>query len=79
MDHRQQILLEEESANPYNIRTELKQSIGNTGSKGRHRKDLLHTKSAYTRCGVNQQVLMENQQDQIPSHGQGVQRGGLHR
>ena len=32
-----------------NIRTELKQS-----SKGRLRKDLLHTKSANTRCGVNQ-------------------------
>ena len=61
MDHRQHVLLEEESANPYNIRTELKQSIGNTGSKGRLRKDLLHTKSAYTRCGVNQKVLMERQ------------------
>ena len=45
----------------YNIRTELKQSIGYTGSKGRLRKDLLHTKSAYTRCGVNQKVLMERQ------------------
>ena len=45
----------------YNIRTELKQSIGYTGSKGRLRKDLLHTKSAYTRCGVNQNVLMERQ------------------
>ena len=44
-----------------NIRTELKQSIGNTGSKGRLRKDLLHTKSANTRCGVNQKVLMERQ------------------
>ena len=43
-----------------NIRTELKR-IGNTGSKGRHRKYLLHTKSAYTRCGVNQKVLMERQ------------------
>ena len=43
------------------IRTELKQSIGYTGSKGRLRKDLLHTKSAYTRCGVNQKVLMERQ------------------
>ena len=40
-----------------NIRTELKQSIGytdNTGSKGVLRKDLLHTKPAYTRYGVNQ-------------------------
>ena len=44
-----------------NIRTELKQSIGYTGSNGRLRKDLLHTKSAYTRCGVNQKVLMERQ------------------
>ena len=41
-------------------RTELKQSIGYTGSKGRLRKGLLHTKSAYTRCGVNQKVLMES-------------------
>ena len=44
-----------------NIRTELKQSIGYTGSKGRLRKDLLHTKSAYTLCGVNQKVLMQRQ------------------
>ena len=44
-----------------NIRTELKQSIGYTGSNGRLRKDLLHTKSASTRCGVNQKVLMERQ------------------
>ena len=44
-----------------NIRTELKQIIGYTGSKGRIRKDLLHTKSANTRCGVNQKVLMERQ------------------
>ena len=44
-----------------NIRTELKQSIGYTGSKGRLRKDLQHTKSAYTRCGDNQNVLMERQ------------------
>ena len=44
-----------------NIRTELKQSNGYTGSKGRLRKDLLYTKSAYTRCGVNQKVLMERQ------------------
>ena len=44
-----------------NIRTELKQSIGYTGSKGRLRKDLLNTKSAYTRCSVNQKELMERQ------------------
>ena len=61
MDHRRHVFLEKGSANPYNIRTELKQSIGNTGSKGRLRKDLLHTKSGYTRCRVNQKVLMERQ------------------
>ena len=61
MDHRQHVLLEEGSANPYNIRIELKQSIGNTAGKGRLRKGLLHTKSAYTRCVVNQKVLMERQ------------------
>ena len=44
-----------------NIRTRLKQSIGYTGSKGRLRKDLLYMKSAYTRCEVNQKVLMERQ------------------
>ena len=41
-----------------NITTDLKQSIGFTGSKGRLRKDVLHTNSAYTRCGMNQKVLM---------------------
>ena len=40
-----------------NIRTELKQSIGYTGSKGRLRKNLIHTKSAY----MYQKVLMERQ------------------
>ena len=35
-----------------NIRTEIIQSIGYTDSKGRLRKDLLHMKFAYTRCGV---------------------------
>ena len=62
-----------------NIRTELKQSIGYTGSKGLPSYEVcLHTlwgesKSAdgETRCSP--------QQDQIPSHGQGVARGGLHR
>ena len=44
-----------------NISTELKQSIGYTGSKGRLRKDLLHMKFAYTHCGVNPTVLMEKQ------------------
>ena len=44
-----------------NIRTELKQSIGYTGSKGRPRKDPLHMKFTLTRCGVNRKVLMERQ------------------
>ena len=44
-----------------NIRTELKHSIGYTGSKGRLRKFFLHMKFAYTRCGLNQKVLMERQ------------------
>ena len=42
-----------------NIRTELKHSIGYTGSKGRLRKDLLLMKFAYIRCLVNRKVLME--------------------
>ena len=44
-----------------NIRKELKQSIGCTGSKGCLRKDLLQMKFAYTRCLVNRKVLMERQ------------------
>ena len=52
-----------------NIRTELKQSIGYTGSKGRLCKDLQST-DGETRCSP--------QQDQIPSHGQDFKRGGLH-
>ena len=43
-----------------NIRTELKQSIGYTGSKGSLRKDL-QMKFAYTRCLVNRKVRMERQ------------------
>ena len=43
------------------IRTELKQSTGYTGSKGRLRKDLLHMKFTYNRCGVNRKMLMERQ------------------
>ena len=43
-----------------NIRTELKQSIGYTGSKGRLGKDLLHMKFAYT-LWLNQKVQMERQ------------------
>ena len=42
-----------------NIRTELKQSIGYTGSKCHLCKDLLHTKFASTLYGVNQKVLIE--------------------
>ena len=37
------------------------QSIGYTGSKSRLCKYLLHMKFTYTRCGVNQKVLMERQ------------------
>ena len=67
-----------------NTRTELKQSIGYTGSKGRLRKDLLHTKSAYTKLwgeskSADGETRCSPQQDQIPSSGQGVERGGLHR
>ena len=66
-----------------NIRTELKQSIGYTDSKGRLPKDPLHTMSAYTRCGVKKgadgETRCSPQQDQIPSYGQEVERGGLHR
>ena len=67
-----------------NIRTGLKHSIGYTGSKGRLRKDLLHMKFTYTRCGENQksadgETRCSPQQDLIPSQGQGVERGGLHR
>ena len=66
-----------------NTRTELKQSIGYTGSKGRLCKDLLHMKFTYTRCGVNQkgpdrETRCSPQQDQIPLLGQRVERGGLH-
>ena len=50
-----------------NVRTELKQSIGYTGSKGRLRKDLLHTKSANTCCGVNQKVVLMERQDVVLS------------
>ena len=45
-----------------NIRTELKQSIGYIGSKGRLRKGLLQMKFAYTRCLVNRKVLLERQE-----------------
>ena len=33
------------------IRTDLQQNIGYTGSKDRLRKNLLHMKLSYTRCG----------------------------
>ena len=44
-----------------NIRIELKQSIGYTGSKARLRIDLLHMNSTYISCRVNRKVLMERQ------------------
>ena len=44
-----------------NIKIELKQSIGYTGSNGHLRKDFLQMKFTYTRCGVNRKVLMERQ------------------
>ena len=46
---------------PDNIRTERKQSVGYTGSKGRLRNDILHMKLSYTRCGVNRKVLIDRQ------------------
>ena len=86
-DHRQHVLLKKVLSTLDNIGTELKQSIGytgNTGSKGLLRKDLLHTKSAYTRCWVNQKVLMERQ-DVVLSRirylrmVRELRDGGLHR
>ena len=53
--------LEKDLSTLDNIRTEVKHSIGYTGSKGRLRKDLLQMKFTYTRCGVNQKVLIERQ------------------
>ena len=60
-----------------NTRTELKQRIGYTGSKGRLKEVCLYTlwgesKSAdgETRCSP--------QQDHIPSQGQGIERSRLH-
>ena len=44
-----------------NIRIELKQSIGYTGSKARLRIDLLYMNFTYTSCRVNRKVLMERQ------------------
>ena len=68
-----------------NIRTELKQSIGytgHTGSKGRLRKDFLYKVCLHTLLGESKSADGETscnpQQDQISSHGQGVERGGLH-
>ena len=66
-----------------NIRTELKQSIGYTGSKGRLRKDPSHEVCLHTLWGESKsadgETICSSQQDQISSHGQGVERGGLHR
>ena len=65
-----------------NISTELKQSIGYTGSKGRLRKDPSYEVCLHTLWGESKSTDGETrcspQQDQIPSHGQGVERGGLH-
>ena len=58
-----------------NIRTELKQSIVYTCSKGRLRK-YLQIMFAYTRCLVNRKVLIERR-DHIPSQGQGIERDRL--
>ena len=65
-----------------NIRIELKQSIGYTGSKDRLHKALLHMKFTYTHCGVIKSADGETrcspQHDHIPLQGQGVERGRLH-
>ena len=67
-----------------NIRTELKQSIGYTGSKGRLCKD----SPSYEVCqqtlwgeskSADGETRCSPQQDNIPSHGLGAERGGLHR
>ena len=42
-----------------NIRTELQQNIGYTGSKDRLRKNALYMKFSYTSCGINRKVLNE--------------------
>ena len=61
-----------------NIRTEFKQSIGYTGSKGSLRKDLcLHTMSGESKS-ADKETICSPQQDQIPSQGQGIERGSLH-
>ena len=61
-----------------NIRTELKQSIGYTGSKGRLRKDLcLHTMSGESKS-ADGETRCSPQHDKIPSQGQGIERGRLH-
>ena len=66
-----------------NIRTELKQNIGYTGSNGRLRKDPSYEVCLHTLWGESKSADGETrcspQQDQIPLHGQGVVRGGLHR
>ena len=65
-----------------NIRTDLKQSIGYTGSKGRLRKDRSCEVCLHTLWGESKSADGETRccphQDQIPSQGQGVKRGGLH-
>ena len=61
-----------------NSRRELRQSISYTGSKGRLRKDLLQMKFAYTSKSADGETRCSPQQDQIPSQGQGMDRGRLH-
>ena len=60
------------------IRTELKQSIGYTGSKGRLLKDLcLHTMSGESKI-ADGETRCSPRLDQIPPQGQGIERGRLH-
>ena len=61
-----------------NIRIELKQSTGYTGSKGRIRKDLLHMKFAYIHCWVNRKVPMGRQDVVLSRVKYLVERCGLH-
>ena len=61
-----------------NIRTELKQSICYTGSKGRLRNEVcLHTLFGESKSADGETTCSPHQ-DQIPSQGQGIDRGRLH-
>ena len=68
-----------------NIRTELKQSISYTGSKGRLSGSSSQRSPSYEVClhtlwgeskSADGETRCSPQQDQIPSHGQGVERRG---